>query len=121
MRCRSCQQSAGLLRRLCADCERVFALYERERGELGLSQFLDRLIADGVPRAKIEAALAIDLDGGGALQDKITADMANRVLADLGHAPRHRAADVKRMREQGGGLATTTRPSGDAAPPKGRT
>ena len=120
MRCRSCQQSAGLLRRLCVECGRVFALYERQRGEIGLSQLLDLAIADGVPRAKIEAALTSDLDGSGTLQDKITADMANRVLADLGHPPRHSAADVKRMREQGGGLATTTRPSGDAGPPKSR-
>lgn len=41
MRCRSCNERAGGLKRLCSDCARLFALYEQHRGELGLSQLLD--------------------------------------------------------------------------------
>lgn len=120
MRCRSCHERAGVLKRRCDDCARLFALYEQYRGELGLSQLLDLFIATGITRAKIEAALASDPDGRGALRDRITADMANRVLADMGVTPRHTAADVKRLRDSGAGAATTTRPTDDTAPPKGR-
>jgi hypothetical protein len=119
MRCASCGDSAGFLKRLCADCARVFALYEQHRGDLGLSQLLDIFIEAGVPRPKIEAALASDLEGAGALQDRITADMANSLLAAMGLSRRHTPADVKRLRETGGGGASTTRPTGDAAPPRG--
>jgi hypothetical protein len=120
MRCRSCHDRAGWLRRLCADCRRLLALYEQHRGELGLSQFLDLFIATGVGRAKIEAVLASDVDGRGALRDQIAADMTNRVLADMGFTPRHTAADVKRLRASGGEGVSTTRPAGDATPPKAR-
>jgi hypothetical protein len=106
-----------LLRRLCADCARLFAIYEEHREEVGLSQLLDVFIATGIARSKIEAVLTSDVNGRGALRDRITADMTNRVLADMGIAPRHTAADVKRLRESGGGVATSSRPQGDAAPP----
>jgi hypothetical protein len=118
MRCRCCQDTAGLFRRVCNDCRRLCAVYEQHRGEVGLSQLLDLFIATGIARAKIEAVLMSDPDGTGALRDRITADMANRVLADMGIAPRHTAADVKRLRESGSGAATTARPTTDAAPPK---
>ena len=95
-------------------------LYVSHRGELGLSQLVDRFIATGVSRAKIEAVLAADPDGEGALCDRITADMANRLLADMGVAPRQTAADVRRLREAGAGSASTVRPGGDAAPPPTR-
>lgn len=85
---------------------------------MSFGELLDLFIATGITRSKIEAALAADLDGRGALRDRITADMANRVLADMGITPRHSAADVKRLREGGSGEATTARPSGDATPPK---
>ena len=95
-------------------------VYGRERGEIGLSQLVDRLIATGAPRAKIEAVLAADPDGRGSIRDQITADMANRLLADMGVTPRQTAADVRRLRERGGGTASTTRPAGDVAPPPAR-
>ena len=119
MRCTSCLEPAGFLKRVCADCGRVFSLYEQHRGDLGLSQLLDVFIADGLPRTKIEAALASDRDGRGALQDRITADMANSLLAAMGLRRHHTPADVKRLRESGGTGAATTRPTNDAAPPRG--
>ena len=117
MRCRYCRERAGLLRRDCDQCRALVALYERHRGEVGLSQLLDIFIATGAPRAKIEAVLASDPDGGGALRDRITADMANRVLAEMGITPRHTAADVKRLRERDAGTVSTSRPAGDVLPP----
>jgi hypothetical protein len=110
MRCRYCGERSGLLRRQCEDCGVLLDLYERHRGELGLSQLVDHFIASGVARAKIEAVLVADPDGEGALRDRVTADMANRLLADMGVTPRQTAADVRRLRERGGGSASTVRP-----------
>jgi hypothetical protein len=120
MRCRYCRDRAGLLRRECDQCRELLALYERHRGELGLSQLLDVFIATGASRAKIEAVLASDPDGDGALRDRITADMANRLLAHMGVTPRHTAADVKRLRERESGSVSTSRPAGDVLPPTTR-
>lgn len=120
MRCRYCGERSGLLRRRCDDCTALLDLYARHRGELGLSQLVDCFIATGVARTKIEAVLAADPEGEGALRDRITADMANRLLAEMGVAPGQTAADVRRLRERGGGSASTVRPGGDAAPPPTR-
>jgi hypothetical protein len=108
------------MKRLCDSCAEAWRLYEQHRGTIGLTQFLDLLIDAGMERERIEAALAGDLDGQGALRDRLTADMANRMLADMGVAGRQTAADVKRLRESGGAGASTTRPAGDAKPPPSR-
>jgi hypothetical protein len=109
-----------MMRRRCDDCGVLLDVYAHHRGEVGLSQLLDRFIATGVPRAKIDAVLAADPDGQGAIRDQVTADMANRLLADMGVAPRQTAADVRRLRERGSGAASTTRPAGDVGPPPTR-
>ena len=120
MRCVSCHTPAGFLKRLCHPCAQVWRLYEQHRGAIGLTQFLDLLIDAGIARERIEAALAGDPDGGGALRDRLTADMANRMLADMGVAGKQTAADVKRLRESGGAGASTTRPASDVKPPPAR-
>lgn len=120
MRCRTCGERAGWWRRRCDDCATLFGIYADVRGEVGLSEILDRFIATGVPRAKIEAVLISDPDGKGELRDRITADMTNRLLADMGVAGRQTPADVRRLREQGGAGASTARPAGDAGPPPTR-
>jgi hypothetical protein len=120
VRCRYCGERARLWRRRCDECGVLLDLYARHRGELGLSQLVDCFIATGVTRAKIEAVLAADPVGEGALRDRITADMANRLLAEMGVTPRQTAADVRRLRERGGGSASTVRPGGDAVPPPRR-
>ena len=120
MECRSCHAPAGFLKRLCEPCTEVWRLYEHHRGDVGLTQFLDLLIDAGLARDKIEAALEGDPDGAGALRDRLTADMANRMLADMGVAGRQTPADVKRLREGASAGASTTRPVGDAKPPSSR-
>ena len=107
------------MRRQCNDCGVLLDAYARSGGELGLSQLVDRFIATGVARGKIEAVLSADPEGRGSIRDRVTADMANRLLADMGVTPRQTAADVRRLRERGG-AASTTRPTGDVAPPPTR-
>jgi len=120
MRCRYCGEYVGLFRRCCADCRSLLDVYERHRDDIALSELLDRLIATGVARPKIEAVLERDPDGTGSVRDRVTADMSNRLLAAMGIAATQTAADVRKLREQGGGGASPNRPSGDATPPRTR-
>jgi len=96
----------------------VLALYERHAGDLGPAQWLELFESHGIPRAKVEAALAYDPDGRGTLRDRMAADMTNRVLAELGVAARRTAADVRRLREREGSDVSTTRPTTDFRPPR---
>jgi len=120
MRCRYCAEYVGLFRRCCADCRTLLEVYERHRDDIALSELLDRFIATGVARPKIEAVLERDPDGTGSVRDRVTADMSNRLLAAMGVPAKQTAADVRKLREQGGGTASTARPAGDAAPPRTR-
>lgn len=96
----------------------VQALYEQRAAELSPLQLIDLFEAHGISRAKIEAALANDPDGRGALRDRMAADMTNRVFADLGIGARRTAAEIKRLRERDDGAASTTRPRDDGRPPR---
>ena len=120
MRCRYCAEYVGLFRRCCADCRALLDVYERHRDDIALSELLDRFIVTGVARPKIEAVLERDPDGTGSVRDRVTADMSNRLLAAMGVAATQTAADVRKLREQGGSGASTSRPDGDAARPRTR-
>ncbi len=120
MRCRYCAQYLGPFRRCCRDCRTLLDVYERLRGDVALSELLDRFIATGIARRKIEAVLARDPDGRGSVRDQVTAAMANHLLAAMGVPAQQTALDVRRLRERGGGNASTTRPAGDVVPPRTR-
>jgi hypothetical protein len=101
MRCVYCREWAGWLTRTCADCARLLDVYETHKGRVGLRQFLDLLIATGLPRAKIEAFLAADPRGEGSVRDRILADVSTELLGAMGVRAPQNAHDVKRLREKG--------------------
>jgi len=59
-------------------------------------------LATGVAPEKVERFLESDPDGGGAIRDRIAADMTNHLLAAFGQRRRQTPAEVKRIRERGG-------------------
>ncbi len=120
MRCQYCGEYVGLLRRRCTECGVLLSIYEQHREDIALSELLDRFIATGIARPKIEAVLDRDPRGTGSVRDRVTADMANRLLGAMGVRSNQTATDVRRLRESGGGDASTSRPSGDAMPPRSR-
>jgi hypothetical protein len=77
----------------------------------GLSLIVDRLIETGTSRPHIEAFLAAEPAGAGSVQDQIVADMTNQLMRALGQSSEQTAADVKRLREQGGGNGYDQRPN----------
>lgn len=101
MRCRLCDRPAGWFRRRCARCAELWRLYLENRGA-PLHALLPLFAASGAPPDHIRAFLACDPDGGGTVQDRITADMTNQLFGGFGGTEgRQTAADVRRLREKG--------------------
>jgi hypothetical protein len=110
MKCRYCQERAGWFAKVCQDCQRLLAVYESHKGQIGLLQFLDLFIETGLPREKIEAFLAADPRGEGSIKDRILADMITELLGAMGVNARQSAQDVKRLREKGSWQGLGERP-----------
>lgn len=114
MKCRCCAGRSRLLRRLCADCERLVAVF-REHCGAPLGSVLDALIATGVARDKIDRFFAYDLDGDGSVQDQLTAAAANQLLLAFGGtAGRQTVAEVERLRRRGAWTTLDKPPSDDS-------
>jgi len=75
-----------------------------------MGTMMELFIASGAPREKVESFLLADLDGAGAVRDRIAADMTNDLLRALGQAGRQTAGEVERIRRRGKWLALDRRP-----------
>jgi hypothetical protein len=109
MRCRYCAEPAGWWRRRCHQCRRLAEVFATNRGA-DLGTMMERFIATGTPRRKVERFLNADPDGGGSVRDQIAADMTNQLMHALGQRGGQTAHDVKRIRERGGWVALDQRP-----------
>ena len=101
MRCRMCREPAGWFRRRCQLCSSLLQVYEQNRGT-PLQVLLPLFAAAGGTPEQVQAFLAADPDGGGAIGDRIAADMANQLFAAFGGTDGvHTAEDVRRLRARG--------------------
>ena len=104
MKCAYCQERAGWrnwFKRICNDCQRLYAIYTQYRGQLSLIEFLDLFIDTGLSRQKIEAFMNADPHGKGSIKDQITADMSSELLGAMGIRVQQTAQDVKQLRDKG--------------------
>lgn len=110
MRCRLCHQSAGWFRRRCHTCAALWLAYEQNRGA-PLHALLPLFAATGASPEHIHAFLGADPDGGGAIEDRIAADMANQLFGAFGGtAGRQTPEEVRRLRRRGNWKAYGERP-----------
>ena len=110
MKCRYCQDRASWFRRVCADCQRLLAIYTAHKGQIGPLQFLDLFIETGLSREKVEAFMNADPTGEGSVKDQITADMSTELLGAMGVNVPQTARDVKNLRDQGNWQKMDERP-----------
>ena len=75
-----------------------------------MGKMMELFIASGAPREKVDSFLLADLDGAGAVRDRIAADMTNDLLRALGHTGRQPAGEVERIRRRGRWLVLDRRP-----------
>lgn len=105
MKCVYCSDKAGLLKRVCKDCDRLVDVVkdlhsqaDREGG-FGYRELLDTLIATGIDHEKIERFLDADVDGRGSVNDQITARMTNQIMESMGQPSQMTGTDVKQVRK----------------------
>jgi len=75
-----------------------------------MGTLLERFIATGTARSKLEKFLDGDPTGAGTVRDQIAADMTNELMRALGQRARQTAGDVKRIRERGNWVHLDQRP-----------
>jgi len=98
MRCRYCREPAGLVRRVCPPCSKVLAVVERTRGQVGLGDLVDIFIAEGLTREQVYAVLDAQVGDRPTLRDRLTSDLVNVLMRNLGMPGRQSPEDVSRVR-----------------------
>jgi hypothetical protein len=98
MRCRYCHSRAGLFRSGCGGCLRIVEVFEQSVGRVGWTELVDRFVAAGFTKFQVDRVLDAELGGEPSLRDRMTAEMANELLRNLGMPGRQSPADVRRIR-----------------------
>ena len=109
MRCQYCRASAGFLRRVCTPCAKVVAIVERAGGEVGLAALVDIFLAEGLTREQVDVVLDAQIGEEPTLRDRLTSNMTNALMRNLGMPGRQSPQDVMRVRtamRAGGGAGT---------------
>lgn len=103
MHCIYCREKAGLLRKVCPACGRVVAVIEESAGRVGWTGLVDQFAAQGLTRDRVDRVLDAEIDGKPALRDRLTSEMANVLMRNLGMPGRQSAEDVQRVRRAAAG------------------
>ena len=98
MRCVYCARRAGIFRRTCAICAHVVAVVDRAGAEVGLVGLVDIFAAEGLRREQVEQVLDAEINGNPTLRDRMTSQMANLLMRNLGMPGRQSPDDVRRVR-----------------------
>jgi hypothetical protein len=87
-----------LLKKICPVCARVVATLERSAGHVGWTELVDRFAAQGLSRAQVDRVLDAEIDGHPSPRDRLTSEMANVLMRNLGMPGRQSPEDVQRVR-----------------------
>ncbi len=110
MRCLYCSDRAGIFRRVCPTCGKVIGVVERAGGEVGLAELVDIFAAEGLTREQVDRVLDAQIGDLPTLRDRLTSNMANFLMRNLGMPGRQTPEDVRNVRlaaASGGGAGTT--------------
>ncbi len=97
--CVYCNDRAGILARVCAECKKLLSRVQELRGRVGYGDFLDGLERTGIAKEKIISFLKADPDGKGSIQDQVTAEMTTELMQIMGIAGQQSPREVKRIRD----------------------
>ena len=98
MRCLYCSQRAGIFRSTCATCAHVISVVDRAGAEVGLVGLVDIFAAEGLRRDQVDRVLDAEIGGNPTLRDRMTSQMANLLMRNLGMPGRQSPEDVQRVR-----------------------
>jgi hypothetical protein len=119
MRCLYCSQRAGFFKRTCAVCAHVVDVVEQAGAEVGLVGLVDIFAAEGLRREQVDRVLDAEIGGNPTLRDRMTSQMANLLMRNLGMPGRQSPEDVRRVRLNlaagtGEGATSGAKPPGSA-------
>jgi hypothetical protein len=103
MHCIYCHEKAGLLRKVCSPCGQVVAIIEASAGRVGWTELVDRFAEHNLTRDQVDRVLDAEIDGKPALRDRLTSEMANVLMRNLGMPGRQSPEDVQRVRHTAAG------------------
>jgi len=109
MRCIYCHERAGFIRRVCKPCAKVVAIVDRSGGEVGLAGLVDIFIEEGLTREQVDVVLDAQIGTEPTIRDRLTSNLTNVLMRNLGMPGRQSPEDVKRVRtamHAGGGAGT---------------
>ena len=109
MRCVYCSERAGFLRRVCTPCGKVVAIVDRAGGEVGLAGLVDIFVAEGLSRERVDVVLDAQVGDAPTIRDRLTSNMTNVLMRNLGMPGRQSPEDVMKVRtamRSGGGAGT---------------
>jgi len=109
MRCVYCSERAGFLRRVCTPCAKVVAIVDRAGGEVGLAGLVDIFVAEGLSREQVDVVLDAQVGDAPTILDRLTSNMTNVLMRNLGMPGRQSPEDVMKVRtamRSGGGAGT---------------
>ena len=109
MRCIYCHEKAGILRKVCTVCARVIDVIDSVAGRVGWTELVDMFAARGLTREQVDRVLDAEVDRAPTIRDRLTSEMANVLMRNLGMPGRQSPEDVRRVRlgvASGGGEGT---------------
>ncbi|MDO8432863.1 MAG: hypothetical protein Q7S58_10700 [Candidatus Binatus sp.] len=97
------------MKRVCVPCAKAAAIIERAGGEVGLAGLVDIFIAEGLSRGQVDVVLDAQIGEEPTWRDRLTSNMTNTLMRNLGMPGRQSPEDVMRVRtamRAGGGAGT---------------
>lgn len=119
MHCIYCRTRAGFIRKVCSPCAKVVAIVDRAGGQVGLATLVDVFIEEGLTREQVDVVLDAQIGTEPTIRDRLTSNMTNVLMRNLGMPGRQSPQDVMRVRtamQSGGGAGTWV---GGEEPPEG--
>lgn len=107
------------MRRVCAPCAKVIAIVDRAGGNVGLMGLVDIFVAEGLTREQVDRVLDAQIGTDPTIRDRLTSNLTNVLMQNLGMPGRQSPEDVMRVRttmRAGGGAGTWV---GGEEPPEG--
>src|SRR5271154_3020811 len=98
MRCLYCSQRAGIFKSTCTICAHVISVVDRAGAEVGLIGLVDIFAAEGLRREQVDRVLDAEIGENPTLRDRMTSQMANLLMRNLGMPGRQSPEDVRRVR-----------------------
>jgi hypothetical protein len=100
-------------------CAKVITIVDRAGGEVGLMGLVDVFVAEGLTREQVDRVLDAQVGSDPTIRDRLTSNLTNVLMQNLGMPGRQSPEDVMRVRtamRSGGGAGTWV---GGEEPPEG--